>query len=131
MNLNDELDELIEEIIPQSNHFIIMWCSDGLECIIPLDLVQAGEQGEMLAKLEGRENTYAKEMARTLEMLQLRARVNFQRHYEIYTLTTEGSMDKPLLETLFETDPQMIVNLIREKGVKIFSDRAARKPTII
>ena len=85
----------------------------------------------MLAKLEGGENTNGKEMSRTLFMLKLRAGANTQRHYEIYSLKTSGSITKEELEKMFEDEPQSIVNLIREKGVQIYSNRAPAKPRIL
>ena len=45
-----------EDELPD-NQFIIMWDNTGLECIIPFDSFKAGEGGDMLAKLEGGENT--------------------------------------------------------------------------
>lgn len=113
------------------NYFIIMWDELGLECIIPVDMVKLGDGGDMLAKLEDGENKYAKQINRTIWMLKMRARFNSQRHYEIYCLITNPDITEKMLREQFEYNPQGMVDLIREKGVKIHSDRANEAPRII
>jgi hypothetical protein len=114
-----------------SNDFIVMWCNSGLECIVPLEINKLDDGANFLAKLEDRENEYLKEINRMIWMMELRARANPDRHYEVYKLTTSDGITKEQLEEMFEDSPQMIVDLIREKGVKIYSYRATEKPKII
>jgi hypothetical protein len=52
----------------------------------------------------------------------LRAKVNSQRHYEIYQFAAEG-LDIEDIKITFETDPQFLVDHIRKNGKKIFSDK--------
>ena len=60
------------------------------------------------------------------------AMTNIQRSYEIYKLTTEGSITEEDIRKMFETSPQTIVNIIREKGDKIYSNKEPyRKPVIV
>lgn len=124
-----EEEENFEET-NESFHCIVMWCSEGLECIIPIDMDKLSDGGDMLAKLEGVKNEYPRKINQTLSMLSLRARMNSQRNYEIYKLETDG-ITKETLEQCFEDNPQGIVNLIREKGVKIFGEKLKTKPVII
>ena len=114
-----------------SNDFIVMWSREGLECIVPLEINKLNDSADFLAKLEDKENTYKKEISKMIWMMKLRAQANSDRHYEIYKLTTSDGITKEQLEEMFEDSPQMIVNLIREKGVKIYSGRATEKPKII
>jgi hypothetical protein len=127
--MEQELYEDENKLSP--NHFIIMWCSEGLECVVPYDQSKLDDGAFMLAKLEGNENKYAKELNRQLFFMNLRARANTQRHYEIYALETSGGITKETIENMFEETPQIIVDLIREKGRKVFSDRANQSPRII
>jgi len=113
----------------EENVFIIMWCCEGLECIIPVNPdLESHYHFDVLAGNEdaGKE---AGQLGRTLEMLKLRARFNPQRNYEIYLLTTVG-ISKKELEHLFDVSPQVIVDLIREKGKKLYSDRVSPRARI-
>jgi len=119
------------------NKFVIMWCEDGLECIIPIDLAEYKkyENDCVAARLADEEMpdipTELKKTEDAIRIMELRAQVNSQRFYEIYNLDTTESITKNDLEKLFEESPQMIVNLIREKGVKISgSGRGKNKPKI-
>lgn len=121
--------ELENDNPPTTNTFIVMWCMDGLEAIVPVDMDQFGDGAAMLHKLQGTENDYAAKINRTLQMMEIRARFNGQRHYEIYTIQT-NDISQQTMEELFEDNPQMIVDLIREKGKNIFNGRATEKAKI-
>jgi hypothetical protein len=54
----------------------------------------------------------------------LRGRINSHRHYELYAVDCSDSITKEDLETMFEDDPQSAADLIRNRGLKIYSDRA-------
>ena len=56
------------------------------------------------------------------------------RSYEIYTFSAEASITEETLKELFERTPQEIVDLVRKKGSKVYSDRlliSTRKEKII
>ena len=97
------------------NRFLAMWDCNGLECLFDITDVD----GDMLmSKLKG--ETY--KTPYNLSMMMLRARANLQRGYEIYAFTTDETMDYDFVKEMFDTDPQTIVNSIREQGNKIYSD---------
>ena len=108
----------------KNNKFLAMWDNMGLECLFDItDL----DHELMLSTLKGQE-------VRTpfnLSMMMLRAQVNNQRHYEIYTFETDASVCKKQIEFMFTHNPQGIVNLIREQGNKIYSDTVKKKPVIV
>jgi hypothetical protein len=56
----------------------------------------------------------------------LRGRYNNQRHYELYAIDCEKNITKKDIEQMFEDDPQSAADLIRERGVRVFSDRVDR-----
>jgi hypothetical protein len=125
----DYEDGIDEESSPEYN-FLVMWCNEGLECVVELDMAKLSDGAEMLAVLEDSENKYSKEINRLLFMLTLRAQANGQRNYEIYKLTTTG-INKAQIERMFETNPQGIVDLIREKGVNIYGSKGHKTQIII
>ena len=121
-----------DEEVVADNHFLIMWDELGLDGLVPVDYCKLGDGGDMLAKLEGVQNTYAQEIGRTLFMFKLRAQANSQRHYEIYSLTTTGDITEQFIKDMFESNPQNIVDLIREKGVQVYSNRVSKeRPRIV
>lgn len=108
-------------------NFLVMWCMEGLECIIPFD--KDLEKEIMYEQLKAEDpNAYRKSkpykqmvgLSQRLEMMTLRAQMNSQRNYEIYLLETGEGIEEDTLTRLFETNPQMIVDLIRAKGNRIY-----------
>lgn len=106
-----------------TNTFLAMWDCNGLECLFDITNM---EHDAMIAGLKN-------EPFKTpfnLSTLMLRARYNSQRSYEIYSFSTTD-IDLEDIEELFETEPQHIVNLIREKGRKIYSDYTPSNKKVI
>jgi hypothetical protein len=66
-----------------------------------------------------------------LNAMVLRARYNSQRHYEIYTVVVDPSITAQDMIELFEEDPQGMVDLVRDRGNKLYSDRAVSSKQVI
>jgi len=120
------------------NKFIVMWDEIGLECIIPVDIEQVNKYRNdlLIAKLAddtAPKNSYLENFSLTMEMLTMRANVNSQRNYEIYILDTSEDINQKTLEFYFENNPQMIVDIIRTTGTKIFGSGRGKnsKPKIL
>ena len=102
------------------NVFILSWDMYGLEsCIDATDL----DKQAMWNTLKDGENA-RNPVGSTLHMLMMRARLNAHRHYEIYSISTSPEITKDCITQMFEDNPQGAAELIRERGNKIFSDRA-------
>jgi hypothetical protein len=105
-----------------SYRFLAMWDCNGLECLFDItDL-------EHDAMISGLKNEPIKTPF-NLTMLMMRARFNTQRSYEIYIFETTD-MDYDSVKNCFEDNPQFIVDLIRQKGNKIYSDYTKREKVI-
>ena len=61
----------------------------------------------------------------------LRARYNPQRHYEIYTVNVDYTITAMDIAEMFDSDPQGTVDLIRDRGHKLYSDRTTTKQVIV
>jgi hypothetical protein len=59
----------------------------------------------------------------------MRARYNTQRSYEIYTFSTDMTMNQ--VREVFAVTPQPIVEWIRENGNKIYSDYVKQEKKFI
>jgi hypothetical protein len=63
--------------------------------------------------------------------LRLRAQFNPQRHYEIYIVEATDGITEADIRDMFEADPQMAADTIRELGTVFYSDRATQKVAIV
>jgi hypothetical protein len=66
-----------------------------------------------------------------LDILILRARSNPQRRYEIYTVQVEPDVTLKDIQEMFKATPQAIVDLVRARGHKLYSDRAYAQDNVI
>lgn len=66
-----------------------------------------------------------------LDLLILRARANPQRHYEIYTVQVEPNVSLKDIREMFKDTPQAIVDLVRARGHRLYSDRAYAQDNVI
>jgi hypothetical protein len=106
-------------------NFIAVWDNTGLESIFDVDAEMAQRDAYEKRKLWNilkDEKMLEYRSSIPLQLLILRARANSQRHYEIYQFTTDG-LDMDDVKSMFEDNPQFVVNHIRKNGRKIYSDR--------
>ena len=109
----------------KSEHtFLAMWCNEGLEYVVD---ITAHEQKQVWKSLKGEEV----QALPNLNAMILRARYNSQRHYEIYMISAAAGITENDLRSMFENDPQYAADLIRERGTKLYSDRANKKKEVI
>ena len=100
------------------HQFVVMWDNTGLELVG--DYTDYA-QDQMWATLQGKksEKTFV-----NLMHLELRARSNTQRHYEIYLVNATEGITADDIRDMFERNPQTAADLIRERGYRYYSDRA-------
>jgi len=102
------------------SRFLVMWDCNGLETVIDL----GGTMNDFfMDALKGGGSEGMNSLVRTYNSMTMRARYNSQRHYEIYSFETSFESTTDDVKKWFEETPQYIVDLIREKGVKHYSDR--------
>ena len=66
-----------------------------------------------------------------LNILIMRARANPQRNYEIYTVQVDPDVSLKDIQDMFKDTPQDIVDLVRARGHKLYSDRLYKEDRII
>lgn len=106
-----------------SNTFIFSWDCQGIESIVPISQYEHIEQ-ENLLRLIGGQDTVRNPLNNIVQGLLLRARFNTQRHYEIYSVACDTSLDEKFWREQWSNYPQETADLIRERGHKLYSDRA-------
>jgi len=114
-------------------NFLAMWDNMGLECIFDVDeelsQQQEWEKSKVWNTLQGLETPLRKSNIPLKQMI-LRAKVNSQRHYEIYQFAAQG-LDIEDIKIAFQDDPQFMVDHIRKNGKKIFSERFEADKAVI
>jgi hypothetical protein len=104
-----------------SNTFVISWDMFGVETVINVSDI---EKRTMWSSLKGEETSRDPSVNQIVSMMMMRARINSQRHYEIYAIDTEDSIDEKQLRKHFEDDPQGMADLIRERGRLLHDGRS-------
>jgi hypothetical protein len=97
----------------------------GLESCIDLDLIEAQRVCDILKSesLTDEGGSRGTSVNHIVSSIMLRARFNPQRHYEIYTVQVDDSIEINEIKAMFEFDPQGSSDLIRQRGNKLYSDR--------
>lgn len=108
-NLDNNLDN--NEKIPHI--FLFMWDMYGLEFCQDITAV---EKRNMIKALKNEQL----ERPFNLNSLLMRARLNSQRNYEVYTMTVEQGITEEDVKEWFNNNPQEAVDQIRDRGRAIY-----------
>jgi hypothetical protein len=111
------------------NAFLFSWDCNGLEALIPLKEYEQFEK-DRIFKLLKEERIGRNPLDTIIQNLVMRARFNPQRNYEIYAVDCDESLDENFWRREWKENPQFCAELLREKGHKIYSDRATQ-PRVI
>jgi len=65
-----------------------------------------------------------------LHALMMRARLNSQRNYEIWTFNTTEDIDEETLWQIADETPQALVDMIRERGKRLYGESATQEVRI-
>ena len=109
----------------QPHTLLLVWDCLGLEYSCNLTDY---EKDIMWSTLKGEKPTVR---IPNLNMLILRARANPQRNYEIYTVQVEADVSLKDIQAMFKDSPQDIVDLVRARGHKLYSDRQYAEDRVI
>ena len=121
------------------NVFLLSWDMTGLETVLDLTTLENLRVQEekmrmmhILSDPEARDpgDQTGAALNRAVQSILLRARVNSQRHYEVYTIQTDSSISERDMWDMFNNDPQHAAELIRERGNQLYSDRMQRTQVI-
>lgn len=113
-----------------TNAYLVYWCEEGLESVVPITEYEQWDRDNTFRVLNNQEPV-RNPLNQMIQNMMLRARVNGQRHYELYAVDCEADITKQDLELLFESCPQQAADMIRERGHKLYSDRAKSNRVLI
>jgi hypothetical protein len=112
-----------------TNAFIFSWDHLGIEAIVPITQYENHDK-QNLINILSEKPTERNPLDSIVRSLLLRARFNPQRCYEIYAVDCDASLDEAYWRKQWEENPQFTADLIRERGHKLYSDRATKKAVI-
>ncbi|MEY4331954.1 MAG: hypothetical protein RLZZ196_692 [Bacteroidota bacterium] len=110
--------------------FLGFWCNEGFEHLEDISKYEHWEQ-EQLVRLLKDETISPNPLGKLVGCLRLRAQFNTQRHYELYSFNVDSSLTEQDVRELAKSNPQYLVNWIRDNGQKIYSDRKTTKDVIV
>ena len=98
--------------------FLISWDTRGIEAIVPIGDMRSEN---IAAKLCGDKEPH--NIGSIYNMLTMRARFNPQRSPQIWGINVDDSITEETLRSIADTTPQVIVDLVKEKGVMFYGDK--------
>ena len=109
----------------EQNLFMVVWDMTGLEAVVNVDELA---EADTMTALKGEKGS---RLGNALSFWTMRARANNHRHYEIYIIRTTLDLTEDDLVKWFDRDPQAAADMIRDRGNKVYSDRANTKTQVI
>jgi len=111
--------------------FLLSWDCYGLEACVDIteDVVRGNdfEKESLFERIKNPDdephNEHVAKLNKMVHMMQLRARFNPQRNYEIYMINAIGGVSKEDIEQWFEASPQEAANRCRDIGTQLLSHR--------
>jgi len=113
-----------------ANAYLVYWCEEGLESVVPITEYEQWYVENTFRILNNKEPA-RNPVNQIIQNMLFRAKVNQQRHYELYAVDCEAWITKEALELLFKSCLQSAAELVRGRGVKLYSDRAEKNRVVI
>jgi hypothetical protein len=112
-----------------TNAFLFSWDCNGVEAIVPISQYEHINRENTMRILK-EETPLSNPLNTIIRSLILRAQFNPQRSYEIYAVDCDSSLDEAFWKQQWSSNPQFTADLIREKGHKLYSNRATTSKVI-
>jgi hypothetical protein len=98
-----------------AKQWIVLFDTLGVDTLIPWDDLKGDD---MLAVLSGKKPR--DHGGQRVNMMIMRARVNHQRFPEVWAYDTAEDYDYEEMRSMWESSPQVVADLVREKGSNLF-----------
>lgn len=112
------------------NAYIFMWSCEGIESIIPISRYEHWDQEQLINMLR-EEPVKPNPLNNIVNTLIMRAKFNTQRHYEIYVVDCHSDLTEEFWHQQWQEHPQFTADLIRDRGIKLYSDRYLKQAVIV
>ena len=108
-----------------TNAYLVYWCEEGIESVIPITQYEHIDAENTFRVLNNQE-VVRNPLNSIIQGMILRAKVNEQRHYELYAIDCDEGITKADIEQMFENDPQSAAELFRSRGHRMYGNRAEK-----
>lgn len=108
-----------------TNAYLVYWCEEGLESVVPITEYEPID-AENTFRILNNQEPVRNPLNNIIQHMIIRAQVNAQRHYELYAIDCDNTINKEDIEKMFETDPQAAADLFRSRGHKMYCHRAVK-----
>jgi len=99
--------------------FIVSWCSEGLESIVPLNKYLDLDRENTWRVLAGKP-VERNPLNTIIQSMLMRARLNSQRSYEIYQIACDEELSEDDISRWFESSPDQARAAIRNRGYRMW-----------
>ncbi len=106
-----------------TNAYLVYWCEEGLESVVPITEYEHWD-AENTFRVLNDQDPLTNPLTRIIQTMILRAQLNTQRHYELYAVDCEADITGEYIAQMFEDNPQVAADLFRDRGHKLYADRA-------
>lgn len=113
-----------------TNAYLFMWNQFGIEAIVPITQYENQYKLDMWEIIKGNEPG-KNPLDDIMSMMLLRARFNPDRNYEIYAIDCDEDITEEYWASLWDNNPQIAADLIREKGVCFHGNSRHRRTVVI
>ena len=101
-----------------STTFLLSWDMTGIEAVVDISQFEKEAMWDTL-----QDKSSSGKINSVMGHILMRARANPHRHYEVYTVHIAGIMSEDDVRAMFDSDPQGMADLVRDRGNKIHSNR--------
>jgi hypothetical protein len=105
-----------------TNAFLFVWDELGIESIVPITQYEKIDKLNLINILK-ESPVVNNPLDLIIRSALLRARLNPQRHYEIYAVDCSEDLNEEFWKEQWKDAPQFCAELVRAKGEKIYSNR--------
>jgi hypothetical protein len=113
-----------------SNAYLIFWCSEGLESVVPISKFEHVD-AENTFRVLNNQDPVRNPLTGIIQMMLMRGRINCHQHYELYAITATDGITEQDIRDMFEQSPQTAADTIRRIGVKLYGTPAGVDRTVI
>jgi hypothetical protein len=99
--------------------FLLFWDIYGLESAVNIDLMVQRRTEAVLKE----EKPTDPDLGELINMMKMRAQFNIDRQYEMYAVQLPAYYTQDHVHDMFAQDPQVMVDLVRSRGIRLMSNR--------
>jgi hypothetical protein len=107
-----------------ARQWVVLFDTLGVDTLLPWDELKGDDMLDILSGKKPKNRLNGR-----ISMMIMRAQANMQRWPEVWAYDTADDIDEPDMREMWQTTPQVLADLVRQKGTNLF--RHQRQKEII